>query len=74
MLRILRDPQTDAQRRDTMAKAAAPYCHAQLASIKHDGNLKVMRAEALSDDELAAVAAESGFGTSAAPADTSKLN
>lgn len=74
MLRILRDPATDAQRRDAMAKAAAPYCHAQLSSIKHDGSLKLMRPEALSDDELAGIAATSSHRTAETPADTSKLN
>ena len=37
MLRIMRDPNADVHRRDAMAKAAAPYLHAALAStsIKH---------------------------------------
>lgn len=32
MLRIMRDEKTETTRRDDMAKAAAPYVHAKLAS------------------------------------------
>ena len=31
MLAVLRDPQTEPQRRDRMAEIAAPYCHPRLA-------------------------------------------
>ena len=44
MLRVMRDPTADDNRRDHMAKAAAPYCHARLATIDHknsDGSLIV---------------------------------
>ena len=34
MLGVLRDPEIDAHRRDDMAKAAAPYCHARLAQAE----------------------------------------
>ncbi|MDH3669557.1 MAG: hypothetical protein OES46_00125 [Gammaproteobacteria bacterium] len=34
MLQVMRDPATEAQRRDEMAKAAAPYCHARLQVIQ----------------------------------------
>lgn len=37
MLDVMRDPKTDAARRDEMAKAAAPYLHARLASVSHSG-------------------------------------
>lgn len=37
MLDVMRDPNTDAARRDDMAKAAAPYLHARLASVSHTG-------------------------------------
>lgn len=37
MLEVMRDPKTDAPRRDEMAKAAAPYLHARLAAISHSG-------------------------------------
>ena len=32
MLRVMRDIQSDTQRRDDMAKAAAGYCHHKLSS------------------------------------------
>jgi hypothetical protein len=35
MIRVMRDPSTEAHRRDAMAKAAAPYLHPQLAAIHH---------------------------------------
>jgi hypothetical protein len=34
MLRIMRDPSADEKRRDYMARAAAPYLHAQLQSTQ----------------------------------------
>lgn len=37
MLRVLRDPTVEHERRDDMAKAAAPYVHAKLASVAHTG-------------------------------------
>lgn len=37
MLAIVRDLTVDPVRRDDMSKAAAPYCHAKLASIEHTG-------------------------------------
>jgi len=38
MLRIMRDPNIPAKRRDEMAKAAAPFLHARLASIEQYGS------------------------------------
>jgi hypothetical protein len=35
MLRIMRDPTVEPARRDAMARAAAPYCHAQLHAVAH---------------------------------------
>jgi hypothetical protein len=32
-LRVMRDETVDHARRDAMAKAVAPYCHPQLASV-----------------------------------------
>jgi hypothetical protein len=32
MLAVMRDPMADFKRRDDMARAAAPYCHARFAS------------------------------------------
>ena len=37
MLSVMRDVTADVTRRDAMAKAAAPYRHSQLSSVKHDG-------------------------------------
>jgi hypothetical protein len=47
MLRIMRDDQQPRERRDDMAKAAAPYLHAKLQSIQMDAEItssKVIRA------------------------------
>lgn len=41
MLAILRDDSAPPDRRDDMAKAAAPYCHPRLAAIEHSGGLTV---------------------------------
>jgi hypothetical protein len=38
MLRVMRDPAAKPERRDAMAKAVAPYCHPQLAAVKHSGD------------------------------------
>jgi hypothetical protein len=35
MLRVMRAANTAPNRRDDMAKAAAPYVHAKLASVEH---------------------------------------
>jgi hypothetical protein len=35
MLRVMRDPNAPAKRRDEMAKAAAPFLHSKLASIEN---------------------------------------
>jgi hypothetical protein len=40
MLRVMRDPTADNDRRDNMARAAAPYCHPRLAQIDHSGEIK----------------------------------
>lgn len=37
MLGVMRDPAQPQDRRDEMAKAAAPYCHGKLATIEHTG-------------------------------------
>jgi hypothetical protein len=41
MLGVMRDVTADVTRRDAMAKAAAPYRHPQLSSIKHGGDEKL---------------------------------
>lgn len=38
MLRVMRDERQNLQRRDDMAKAAAPYVHARLASTELKGD------------------------------------
>lgn len=37
MLKVMRDPKAGDDRRDEMAKAAAPYVHPKLASMAHTG-------------------------------------
>lgn len=39
MLNILRDESVAADRRDDMAKAAAPYVHPKLAAVEHGGKI-----------------------------------
>jgi len=42
LLSIMRDDKVDEQRRIDAAKAAAPYCHAKLATVDHtssDGSM-----------------------------------
>lgn len=59
MLGVMRDPAIAADRRDDMAKAAAPYVHPKLAAIEHTGKDggPIQHAHQLSDDDLAAIAA-----------------
>jgi hypothetical protein len=57
-----------------VAKDAAPYMHPALASVKHSGGLSVRRANEMSDDELAALAAGSGGHVDPAPLDPQVLN
>jgi hypothetical protein len=37
MLRVMNDPKADVRRRDEMARAAAPYTNARLASVEMTG-------------------------------------
>lgn len=41
MLGVMRDTSIDVDRRDDMAKAAAPYVHPKLAAVEHSGKLDV---------------------------------
>lgn len=53
MLRVMRDPEQPAARRDDMAKAAAPFLHAKLQTIQHSGEItttKVIRTPTISPD------------------------
>ena len=45
MLEVMRDETADAQRRDEMARAAAPYIHPRLSSIDGDLNLHIHKHE-----------------------------
>lgn len=56
------------------AKAAAPYVHARLAAVEHSGSVAVKRADQVSDDELANIAAGSSEGASEAPVDKAQFN
>jgi len=51
MLAVLRDPNTDPDRRDRMAVAAAPFCHPRLAAL----DAKVMLAEFATPNETRAL-------------------
>lgn len=37
MLSVMRDGTAPSERRDDMAKAAAPYVHAKLSAVEHSG-------------------------------------
>jgi len=50
MLAIMRDETATVDRRDDMAKAAAPYVHPKLAAVEHSGSLTLSHEAAL--DEL----------------------
>src|SRR5438105_1145179 len=43
MLRIMRKPDADPRRRDEMAKAAAPFCHAKLGAQSQVTSEKMRR-------------------------------
>lgn len=47
MLRVMRDPRTEHERRDRMAANVAPYVHAKLASITHSGGVTLTHEDAL---------------------------
>lgn len=51
MLRTMRDEDTDIQRRDEMARAAAPYVHPRLSSIDGSLNINLRHEQALDDLE-----------------------
>ena len=52
MLKVMRDPEMPVDRRDDMAKAAAPFLHAKLQTIQHSGEIttsKVIRSPSVSE-------------------------
>ena len=58
MIRIMRDERASAERRDDMAKAAAPYVHPKLAAIEYSATIENKPPDEMSDAELnAAIAA-----------------
>ena len=56
------------------ARDAAPFMHPRLAAINHTGEVTLKRADQVSDDELANIAAGSSEGIAAAPVNPGKLN
>jgi hypothetical protein len=56
MLKVMRNPKASDDRRDEMAKAAAPYVHPKLASLQHTGRnggpIQTVDLTKLSGDEL----------------------
>jgi hypothetical protein len=54
MLRIMRDPTVEHDRRDDMAKAAAPYLHPRLQAVEAKVNVSTADkwADALKDDDV----------------------
>lgn len=55
MLRVMRDSRAGDERRDKMAASAAPYVHARLASVDHNGTISLaVDLSKLSDEDLEA--------------------
>ena len=52
MLKVMRNSNADPKRRDDMAKAAAPFVHAKLASVQHGGAIGTYDLSKLTDAEL----------------------
>ena len=55
MLRVIRDETADADRRDEMAKLAAPYMHPKLANAEPQGPAVTLDLTNISDEQLAAL-------------------
>jgi hypothetical protein len=64
MLSVMRDTAAEPDRRDDMAKAAAPYVHAKLAAIEHSGGIAHSLTD-MTDAQLAAIASGGGVRTAA---------
>lgn len=47
MLRVMRDKTQEWERRDDMARAAAPFVHAKLANVEHSGKIDLGLGERL---------------------------
>lgn len=56
MLKVMRNPKAGDDRRDDMAKAAAPYVHPKLAAVQHTGArggpIQHVDLTSLSDEQL----------------------
>jgi hypothetical protein len=66
MLAVMRDSAAEPNRRDDMAKAAAPYVHPKLQAIEHSGpDGGPIEVTNLTDAQLAAIATGRGIGTAA---------
>lgn len=56
------------------ARDAAAYMHPRLAAVQHSGELTLRRADQVSDDELANIAATGSSGIAKAPGDPTRFN
>jgi hypothetical protein len=75
MLSVMRDEKQPAERRDSMAKAAAPYVHPHLTSAQVTITRNSVREK--TDAELAEILAardRGSAGDTATPIDTSQLH
>ncbi len=57
LLSVMRDPNAEFETRLDAAKSAAPYVHPRLAAIEHSGDMSVIRAEELTDQQRADIVA-----------------
>jgi hypothetical protein len=55
MIRVMRDQSAPVERRDEMAKAAAPYVHPRLAAIEYAETISGKPLAQMSDEELMAI-------------------
>ena len=58
MIRVMRDESAPVERRDEMAKAAAPYVHPRLAAIEYAGTISGNPPDLMTDEELMAIIRE----------------
>jgi hypothetical protein len=55
MIRVMRDGDAPTERRDEMAKAAAPYVHPKLAAIEHEMDWLRKPMSQMTDEQLMAI-------------------
>jgi hypothetical protein len=55
MLQVMRDDNAPMERRDEMAKAAAPYVHPRLAAVAYSGSVRARNVQDMTNDELMAI-------------------